>query len=112
MALSEKGLVYLCHLTALLGFVVPGANVLGPLVFWLLNRHKSALVDNQGLESLNFQISMTVLFVFSFFLRQMFFGKTIMMALALIDFGFIFYALLMVFKQGRYRYPFNFRIVK
>lgn len=50
-----------CHLAALtfcLG--VPFGNLLGPLLIWLLKRNDSALVDEQGKESLNFQISIMI----------------------------------------------------
>ena len=51
----------LAHATALVGFLVPVAgHIVGPLIIWLLKRSESAVVDQHGKESLNFQISMSI----------------------------------------------------
>jgi uncharacterized Tic20 family protein len=57
-----------CHLSSFLWFllVIVGlpipllANIVGPLVIWLLKKDESEFVDRHGRESLNFQISMTL----------------------------------------------------
>jgi uncharacterized Tic20 family protein len=51
------------HLSALLGVVVsfPGANILGPLIFWMVKKREHPFVDEQGKQSLNFQIAITLL---------------------------------------------------
>jgi len=50
-----------CHLAALVLYVgVPFGNILGPLLVWLLKKDEYALVDQQGKEALNFQISLMV----------------------------------------------------
>lgn len=51
----------LCHLAALAGITqIPFANILAPLVIWLLKKDQYPLVNDQGKESLNFQISLTI----------------------------------------------------
>ena len=51
----------MCHLSALAGFVIPGAgHILGPLIVWLVKRGESAEIDAHGKEALNFQISMLI----------------------------------------------------
>lgn len=51
----------LCHLSALLGFVlVPSANVWAPLVVWLMKRNESSFIDEAGRESINFHISLWI----------------------------------------------------
>lgn len=53
----------LCHLSALVGLVIPSVgSVVGPLVVWLLKRHDHPLIDSNGKESLNFQISILIYF--------------------------------------------------
>ncbi len=54
---DDRTMGMLCHLAALVGF-------LGPLIVWLVKKDTSAFVNDQGKESLNFQISMT-LYVFA-----------------------------------------------
>jgi uncharacterized protein len=51
----------LCHLTALLGIIgIPFGNIVGPLIIRLLKKNVYPFVNEQGKESLNFQISMTI----------------------------------------------------
>ena len=46
---------------ALAGFFVPWAgHILGPLIVWLAKRSDSPEIDENGKESLNFQISMLI----------------------------------------------------
>ncbi len=48
-----------CHLAALAAYVgVPFGNILGPLIIWLLKKDQFPLVEENGKQSLNFQISM------------------------------------------------------
>jgi len=53
----------LCHLTSVLGFVIPLGNIFAPLLFWAFYRKKSPFVNYHSKESLNFQISFTVWFL-------------------------------------------------
>ncbi len=49
------------HLSALIGFLgVPFGNVLGPLVIWWLKKDDLPFVNEQGKESLNFNLSVTL----------------------------------------------------
>lgn len=53
----------LCHLAALAQLIVPipslGA-IAGPLVVWLIKRNDHPTIDQNGKESLNFQLSMLI----------------------------------------------------
>ncbi len=60
---DERTWAMLCHLSALFGLAIPLGNVVGPLVVWLFKKDGMPLVDDQGKEALNFQISM-VLYLF------------------------------------------------
>lgn len=54
------------HLSALLGVFgcsIPGINVIGPLVIWLLKRPESAHIDAVGKRVLNFQMSWAIYFL-------------------------------------------------
>ncbi|MHB0912048.1 MAG: DUF4870 domain-containing protein [Armatimonadota bacterium] len=58
---EERTWAMLCHLSALLIYVLPTfGNIIGPLVIWLVQKDRYPLVDDQGKESLNFQISLTI----------------------------------------------------
>jgi len=48
------------HLASFASFVIPFGNILGPLIIWMLKRNSSAFVDENGKESLNFQITYSI----------------------------------------------------
>jgi uncharacterized Tic20 family protein len=48
-----------CHLIALVGLLGNGLGFLvGPLIVWLVKREDHPFIDEQGKESVNFQITM------------------------------------------------------
>lgn len=58
---EERTWGMLCHLAAFAGVVLPSfGNIIGPLIVWLIYKDRFPFVDDQGRESLNFQISMTI----------------------------------------------------
>ncbi len=58
---EEKTAGMLCHLLALCGLLpIPFAAIIGPLIFWIIKKDTSPFVDDQGKESLNFQISIAI----------------------------------------------------
>lgn len=60
-ASEERTWGMLCHLSALSWMVgVPFGNILGPLIIWLVKKDQYPFVDDQGKESLNFQISIAI----------------------------------------------------
>ena len=57
---EERTWAMFCHLAGLCGYVVPLGNALGPLVLWLIKREEFPLVNDQGKEALNFQLTMLI----------------------------------------------------
>src|SRR5438105_4208934 len=51
---DETTMAMLCHLLAIF------THFLGPLLIWLIKKDSSPFVDDQGKESLNFQITMLI----------------------------------------------------
>lgn len=100
-----------CHLSALLGFVVPFGNIIGPLVIWLIKREESAFVDAQGKEALNFQITMTIAFVIGFVLIFVLIGFLVIFALMIFDLIMVIIATIKASEGADYRYPIALRLV-
>jgi uncharacterized Tic20 family protein len=50
----------LAHLFGFAGFLFPFANIICPLIIWMVKREQFAFVDDQAKEALNFQISLTI----------------------------------------------------
>jgi hypothetical protein len=53
----------LAHISSLAGFIIPFGNIIGPLVIWLMKKDQHPFVNDQGKESLNFQITVSIVAV-------------------------------------------------
>jgi len=110
---EERTFGMLCHLIAFAGFVVPIiGSILGPLVVWLVKKDEMPFVDDQGKESINFQITVFIGFVLSFILMFVFIGFFLMIALAIFDLVMVIIAAMQANEGVRYRYPFSLRFIK
>jgi uncharacterized Tic20 family protein len=111
---SECQWAVACHLSALGGIFVPvpAASILCPLVVWVLKRGDGAFIDDQGKESLNFQISLFIYLMVCVVLS--FVGIGLLLLLPVVIFGFICVVVAAV-KAGEgvaYRYPASIRFIK
>jgi uncharacterized Tic20 family protein len=52
-----------CHFAAYAMFFFPFGNLIGPLIVWLAKRDRSPQIDEHGKSSLNFQLTMTIIFI-------------------------------------------------
>jgi hypothetical protein len=103
----------LCHLTALLGLIgIPFGNILGPLFVWLYRRKANAFADMQGKESLNFQITMTILVLVAALMIYMKIGMMIIFVLAAINVVLVLIASIQAYRGQTYHYPFQIRFLK
>jgi len=103
----------LSHLTALCGFIgIPFGHILGPLVVWLIKKDQYPLVDDQGRESLNFQISMTIYGIVAGLLTLVFIGFILLGALIVADIVLVILASIEANKGVAYRYPLTIRLIK
>ena len=110
---QERTMGMLCHLLAFCGLVMPfGGNILGPLVLWLVKKEGMPFVDDQGKESLNFQISVVIYGVGAALLS--FIGIGIVLGAALGVFWLVMEIIATVAanKGERYRYPLTIRLLK
>lgn len=100
------------HLAALAGFVIPFGSVLGPLVVWLIKKDTMPLVDDQGKEALNFQITMLIGFIICLVLAFVVVGIFLGLLLGLADLVMVIMAAVKAQKGEKYRYPFAIRLIK
>lgn len=101
------------HLTSLAGFIgIPLGNIIGPLVIWLIKKDTMPLVDDQGKESLNFQISMTIYGIISAVLTLVVIGFFLILAVLIVDIVFVILASVAANKGEAYRYPLTIRFIK
>ena len=102
----------LCHLSTLAGFIIPLGNVIGPLVIWMIKKDVYPLVDDQGKEALNFQISMTIYYVISGILILILIGIPLLIGLALFSLVVTIIAMVKASDGVAYRYPLSIRFIK
>ena len=102
----------LCHLGALVGYIMPFGNVIGPLVIWLLKKQESPFIDAQGKEALNFQITMTIAAFVAVLLFVIVIGFPLLIGVALFNLVMIILAAVKVNNGDTFTYPVCIRLIK
>jgi hypothetical protein len=103
----------LCHATALIGIIgIPLGNIAGPLIIWLLKKNNNTFIDEQGKESLNFQLSMTIYALFGALLFLMKMGMFFLLIIAGINFILVVLASIKTLNGESYIYPFKIQFIK
>ena len=101
-----------CHLSTLLGLVVPLGNIFGPLLIWQIKKDEFPETIHHGKEALNFQISMTIYLIVSGILVLLLIGIAFLIILGILDIVFTIIAAVKANEGVRYRYPMTIRFVK
>ena len=101
----------LCHFAAFLGLVFPFGSLLGPLILWQFKKDMDPLVDDQGKEALNFQITVFIAIVISWVLAFVLIG---LLLLPLVGLAALIFSIIGGVKANngeKYRYPFALRLI-
>jgi uncharacterized Tic20 family protein len=109
---DEKTMGMLCHLTGLLGGFIAPANIIAPLIIWLIKKDKSTYIDAQGKEALNFQISATIYAAISGVLVLVLVGLLLLPAVFLFWLIFSIIGTIKSSSGELYRYPLTLRLIK
>lgn len=103
-----------CHLAALAAFVgIPFGHIIGPLVIWLIKRHDDPFIDDQGKESINFQISMTIYggILLLFGILTLGLGLLLLIPFGIAELVLVIIAAIRANEGEYYRYPFTIRFI-
>lgn len=110
---NERMWGMLCHISALAIFIIPGVgNILGPLVIYLLKKDEYDFVEDQGKESLNFQITVTILLFVSGLLIVIGIGFLLLAIIAVAALVYTIIAAVRANEGEFYRYPWSIRFLK
>lgn len=109
---TERTWAAFTHLASLLGFILPFGNLLGPVIIWLLKRNEYPLVDDQGREALNFQISITLYGLIAALLIYLIIGLVLLPVLLAFWLVMTIVAAVKASDGQRYRYPLTLRLIK
>jgi len=102
----------LCHLSALSGFIVPFGSLIGPLIIWQLKKNEFPIVDDQGKEALNFQITTLIAAIVSGILIFVAIGIVLLIVVAIASLVLTIIAAIKANNGETYRYPFALRLIK
>jgi uncharacterized Tic20 family protein len=108
---DERMWAMFCHLAGLAGFIFPFGNVIAPLIIWLVKKEEYELVNDQGKEALNFQISMTIYILASVILIILVIGIALLIILGLFSLIVVIIAAIKANEGERYRYPLTIRFL-
>jgi hypothetical protein len=111
IAEKDRQLAVLMHLSALLGYFIPLANLLIPLVIWLVKKDESADIDAVGREVINFNLSMLIYAVVGFILTFVLIGVLVLLGLWIFGMVVTIIAALRANDGWRYRYPVTIRFL-
>jgi len=101
-----------CHLIVFTGFIIPFASIIGPLVIWMIKRDEMPFVDDQGKESLNFQITIMLAMIASGILMFVLIGFVLIFVVVIFQFIMIIIASIKANEGVYYRYPMCIRLIK
>lgn len=103
---DEKTFAILAHILTIV------SSFIAPLVIYLLKKDESAFVSEHAKESLNFQITMFILFMISFVLMLVLIGFLLIWLLSIVNLVLVIIATIKANENKMYRYPINFRLIK
>ncbi len=110
---EEQNWAMYCHLSALVGFIIPLGNVLGPLVIWLMKKDTMPQVEIHGKEAMNFQITVILAFIACLVLSVVLIGLFLMPVVAIAALVLTIMASIKISNGDlSYRYPFALRLIK
>ncbi len=109
---QERTWGLIVHLSALAGFVVPFGHIIGPLVIWLIKKDESPFVDDQGKESINFQISMTLYAIVAAVLVLVVVGIFLLIGIGILDIVLVIVAAVKANAGEKFRYPLTIRFIR
>ncbi len=101
-----------CHLSSLIGFIIPFGSIIAPLIVWQMKKDVSLFVDEQGKESVNFQISMGIWIIISWVLVLLLIGFVLLGLLAILELVWVIMASIQTNEGKSFRYPLTLRFIK
>ena len=83
-----------------------------PLIVWLVFRERSAMLDDHGKETLNWQITLFIGYVIGYATMIILIGFLIVPIIFLIALIFGILGAIAAYNRRSFRYPFNIRFIK
>ena len=101
-----------CHLAGLTTYIgIPLGNILVPLAIWLIKGKKDPLVNQEGREAVNFNISFTIYGIVAGLMIWVLVGFVVLPIVLITHIVLIVQAALKANKGEPVRYPFTLRFI-
>lgn len=110
-AISDKQWALIAHLGTLAGYVIPFGNIIVPLVVYVSKKDESEYVREHARESLNFQITFTLLVIAAVITIVLMVGILFLIILPIVNLIFVILAALAIDKGEFYHYPLAIKFV-
>jgi uncharacterized Tic20 family protein len=101
-----------CHLSGLVGYVIPFGWILGPLIVWQIRKHEQPSIIEHGKEAVNFQLSMLIWVALAFVAVLIVIGFFILPVLGVLHIVFTVIAGVKANDGIHYKYPMTIRFIK
>src|SRR5690554_663003 len=110
---AEGKWLLLLHLTPAVGFIIPFANLILPLIIWAFKRDEHPLYDKHGRAVINFHLTLTVAFMAGIALLLVLFhiGLLLLIFTSVYAFSLIILNTWSVMKSQHYNYPLSVKIL-
>ena len=109
---EERTFAMAAHLAAFAGHLFPFAHIIAPIVVWMMKRDASAFVNDQGKESVNAQITLTIYMVICIPFCFLLIGFLMLFVVWLAGVILVIMAAMAAYEGRAYRYPMILRLVK
>ena len=108
---NERTWAMFCHLGAFAGYIIPFGGIIGPIIVWAMKKDQYQLVDDQGKEAINFNISMIIYYLVSAVLILALIGIPLLVALFFFRIIITVVAAIKANEGVRFRYPLCIRFI-
>ena len=109
---DERMWAMLLHLSVLLGFVIPIAGLVAPIVIWQIKKDESAMLDEHGKVVMNWLISMFIYYVLGILLTFVLIGIPILIGLSIIGVAFPIIGGLKANSGELWKYPLSMTFLR
>lgn len=109
--ISDKQWALIAHLGTLAGYIIPLGNIIVPLVVYVSKKDESDFVREHARESLNFQITFTLLVIVAVITIILMVGILFLIILPIVNLIFIIMAAMAIDKGEFYKYPLTINFV-
>jgi len=103
---DEKTMAILSHILTIV------SSFIAPLIIYLIKKDESPYVAEHAKESLNFQITLFILYIVSLVLVLVVVGLIFLWLLPIAGLILVIIATIKASENKMYRYPINFRLIK